>query len=712
MAGKNKTSDTITKAMLSCGGKVKGKSKKKNKNNKVQKLALGGLFSGSDNINTLDSNGERMLFDSENLTDKEKRELYGTSNNPTSLDQQQNILNSKYIDENGEPIEGSADADSEGALLDAVGDIFGVNVSELVGGISEGIDTISSDGGEDSDIAEGIVQMISPELADTLWAGEHRREERKAARESNAKATYFKTREDQKFADGGQVPDDDPQVSAAKEIVDYMKISSPEFNEEIQKNISSIPKMKEVPIGTDKEGNMLTEWREDQSWSTAKVIEGDYRPQASNELRNTLSDYSGIDYETIDSYDRKSDDFKKQLEENLESTLESLKSSGKREYQNVDLNVTKDSQGNYTYGVRRLDKKRTTSLDNNTQEKADGGTVQKLADGGEIEGKGTGKSDSINAELPAGSYILPADAPDYVTKRLTRYLGYDDAKLNHSDGEKVKVSDGEILILPEDVGKADEYVRRLGYDNGLDEIAPNAKYKLSERPGYADGGQIGNVAGTIAGAGQVLMGMFGSSQNEEPKSDTEQLLRNLSNEVRMRAEYGLNPYERTQAEQAIERSFAAERDIINNVSGGSLDVVMNNAAAAAMRTNNARLGLEVQSSKLQEDKERYADEVTMKAIAANERDFERKYNKYLSGEEVAADLISSGIGNIIGQSQMNQYEKSMNDEREKDRNVNKNFLDEILKRKEKSTDPTSEAIEKIVSQNTDWIGRTELHKGI
>jgi hypothetical protein len=200
------------------------------------------------------------------------------------------------------------------------------------------------------------------------------------------------------------------------------------------------------------------------------------------------------------------------------------------------------------------------------------------------------------------------------------------------------------------------------------------------------------------------------------------MLRNLSNEVRLRAEYGLNPYERTQAENAIERSFAAERKIINNASGGSLDVIMNNSAAAAIRANNARLGLEVESTKLQEDKERYTDNITMRAIQANEQEFQRKYDKYLAGEEAAAGLIGAGIANVVGQSQKNQYQQMMLDEREKDRNVNKAFLNSVLESQKKnkgsntpSEDPTyreslnlvdrskrTDPMLDVVNQNTSW----------
>ena len=68
--------------------------------------------------------------------------------------------------------------------------------------------------------------------------------------------------------------------------------------------------------------------------------------------------------------------------------------------------------------------------------------------GGQIKGPGTGTSDSIKAEVPAGSYIMPADS--------TAALGFG----AHSAGKQapaaqpgvpVNVSNGEYQLPPEQV---------------------------------------------------------------------------------------------------------------------------------------------------------------------------------------------------------------------------------------------------------------------
>ncbi len=40
--------------------------------------------------------------------------------------------------------------------------------------------------------------------------------------------------------------------------------------------------------------------------------------------------------------------------------------------------------------------------------------VQQLAEGGRVTGPGTGTSDDIKAEVPAGSYIMPADSTEAI----------------------------------------------------------------------------------------------------------------------------------------------------------------------------------------------------------------------------------------------------------------------------------------------------------
>ncbi len=68
--------------------------------------------------------------------------------------------------------------------------------------------------------------------------------------------------------------------------------------------------------------------------------------------------------------------------------------------------------------------------------------VQQLAEGGRVTGPGTGTSDDIKAEVPAGSYIMPADSTEAIGEEALGGLGAPAA---------VNLSDGEFQLPPEQV---------------------------------------------------------------------------------------------------------------------------------------------------------------------------------------------------------------------------------------------------------------------
>lgn len=111
-----------------------------------------------------------------------------------------------------------------------------------------------------------------------------------------------------------------------------------------------------------------------------------------------------------------------------------------------------------------------------------GRRTRKLAEGGLIRGPGTGASDSIPAEIPEGSYIMPADSTDQ--------LGVD---LLDSMGSPIpaRVSDGEFHLPPEQVHALGEQV--------LDQIRNATHAPTGFMPGsrdekpelyFADGGGV------------------------------------------------------------------------------------------------------------------------------------------------------------------------------------------------------------------------------
>lgn len=113
-------------------------------------------------------------------------------------------------------------------------------------------------------------------------------------------------------------------------------------------------------------------------------------------------------------------------------------------------------------------------------------------DGGKIEGVGGPKSDSINAKVKSGSFVVPAEnAPKAMIIRekvLKAPSAKKKANLNQSGGEKIKVSNGEVLFSEKEVEKVEN---KLG-EGVLEELAPNAdKHEdMMEISHMKEGGEV------------------------------------------------------------------------------------------------------------------------------------------------------------------------------------------------------------------------------
>jgi hypothetical protein len=119
-----------------------------------------------------------------------------------------------------------------------------------------------------------------------------------------------------------------------------------------------------------------------------------------------------------------------------------------------------------------------------------GKVKQMCADGGEIKGKGTAKSDSISAEVEEGSFVVPAVNAELAKGIRKLYLKAPNKKanLNQKEGEEVKLSNGEHLFTPQE----NEYLESIGIN--LEELAPNAEH---EEEGKANGGLTSSKAKMI-----------------------------------------------------------------------------------------------------------------------------------------------------------------------------------------------------------------------
>lgn len=122
-----------------------------------------------------------------------------------------------------------------------------------------------------------------------------------------------------------------------------------------------------------------------------------------------------------------------------------------------------------------------------------------FAEGGKIVGKGTAKSDSIDAKVEGGSHIIPKEnAPiaEEIRKVFLKKAPKMKPDLKQNGGEEIRVSNGEHIFSADEVAKLES----LGID--LDDLSPNAK---SDNDAMKEGGLTPNKAlqilkdGTIRG---------------------------------------------------------------------------------------------------------------------------------------------------------------------------------------------------------------------
>lgn len=98
--------------------------------------------------------------------------------------------------------------------------------------------------------------------------------------------------------------------------------------------------------------------------------------------------------------------------------------------------------------------------------------------GGTITGKGTGTSDSINAEVEEGSFVVPAHMSG-MAKMIKSALGMKKGKADlhqKKDAVPVKLSNGEELLTPEEKNKVKN---KLGEET-LEALAPEAEENTNE----------------------------------------------------------------------------------------------------------------------------------------------------------------------------------------------------------------------------------------
>ena len=137
-----------------------------------------------------------------------------------------------------------------------------------------------------------------------------------------------------------------------------------------------------------------------------------------------------------------------------------------------------DKYMEHTFG-KDYKTKRPNRISQMAQEDPDFVYREGMAEGGDVKGKGTGKSDSINTELPEGSFVVPVENAMVAQAIRDTYLPKQEGNMKKGGGVPVRLSNGEHVFTPEERA----ILEKRGIDLTL--LAPNADEQKGN--GYAPG---------------------------------------------------------------------------------------------------------------------------------------------------------------------------------------------------------------------------------
>lgn len=332
-----------------------------------------------------------------------------------------------------------------------------------------------------------------------------------------------------------------------------------------------------------------------------------------------------------------------------------------------------------------------------------GGKKQEKKEGGEVKGKGTAKSDSIDAKLEPGTFVVPEENAEKAEELREQFLGSDTKKanINKKKGTPVKLSNGEHLFSPDEKS----YLEKMGVD--LTKLAPNANSYANgtdERgvprvdgeysfPGATDTSAsdkllVSNTKSPIEdkvltethekdnrdqssrdfdwlsllGPAQAVLGV--RSLTKDGKRPVDALSSDYIESVtraQQDASYGLDPASRQRYLGGIETARLGNVNLAGQTAGGNAALANAQARAATNTYANQLLGLESEDARVKEQKKRYADALVSDKQEKQRRLFEDKLNAFNVNQEAGAGLLNAGIENIIGSSRYKNEKNFYND---------------------------------------------------
>ncbi|QXN70909.1 hypothetical protein DARTUKUTA_56 [Bacillus phage vB_BspP_Dartukuta] len=230
-------------------------------------------------------------------------------------------------------------------------------------------------------------------------------------------------------------------------------------------------------------------------------------------------------------------------------------------------------------GFKPRDQRDNQSKKQSKQKKANLG----FANGGMIRGPGTGTSDDIEAEMPAGSYVMPADSTEQIGEEGLASMG---------SPADVRVSNGEYQLPPEQVHAIGVQALDQMKDATHTPVAQGFNPQVNR-----DGEQFFNQGGVTLGdeeAKRKAAQMQNQSpiapppQSSSPAASTEQLNAERANRLgaQKEADTAMRSEQRKAGARAIENTKSNVSAAVDSIGGFVGDTYKNvlNAATVVPRT--------------------------------------------------------------------------------------------------------------------------------
>lgn len=298
-----------------------------------------------------------------------------------------------------------------------------------------------------------------------------------------------------------------------------------------------------------------------------------------------------------------------------------------------------------------------------------------FANGGKVKGAGTGKSDSINARVMPGSFVVPAkNAPiiEEIKEKVLRKAPKK-ANLNQKGGTEIRISNGEHLLSPEEKSEIESY----GYN--VDALAPDSddnvnlknggltseKAKIMLKDNQANGKPLTTAQkkyfGWVAGGSKADGGVVGydkggkvktQSEREKIKAEEDALIKAKETRDNQNKSLGINSHTLKRQDYASKRLIEADKNL-KSLEKEYKDY--NKRISTARSVTNDKATLDKFDNQTRIDKKALLDKIDKANQDRESANQEYKQANFKSTSSADKNVSSTNGLNYMGGSNRNTY---------------------------------------------------------